>query len=1011
MVESFEEVFKNIDFLINENKVDQAIDLLSNAVQVFYGTMESFNLATLYIKIMIYYENRNPKDTDNAILNVKSTIMILENIIYPTESVRFFLAKANIKLGQLLCDKRCYHESIKAYTNGCDIFEALLNNVPTNDQYISEASSAEMNIAIPYSLIGEFEKASLRFSNALKIKYQLLEKYPNNETCISEVADIQYNLGQFYLDRGNYNSAFIHYIEALKMYCNLFSSCDNKLLHLTSILETSLGLSALFRETGEFEKGENICIKALEIIENSNCVKDNNLKYYTAMVQDNLGIIYKDQNLFEKAEKWYRKSIRLYKELVDSSPHNIKYMISYATACNNNGIRLAENGIFVKANKNYLIALKIRKELMEKYPEELNRKIETATTMNNLGNLCLHRNNLRSAKKWHQQALELYRQIAFKDKDNPAYRFYVATVENNLGNVLNNENKLDKAEKLYKSALNTRKSLYETDKDNLRYSSDLASSYFNLGTILFTKNEFDEAISLFNCATYYATKSHDSYTLTKVNQAVGKCYLKMGKLTKARKMFKKSIEQVENIRNQFSLEDNKINILWDKTSVYDDIISLCIEMNDIDAAWEYVEMVKARSLLDFLKLKDISSPDALSEDLKLKEMKILGELRAYDIKMRKTNSIDKLSLLMEEFSKKKGELNKLYDDLEKLVPEYVDLRRGKSLTMKSIKSLLRRMEGNRAFVEYYITTNKVFVFIMKTQDTKPMVKQIDIDTNLILQSLNKYDSEVVHYYAMEGIKETWYEKIVCIVKPVLDEVKGCKIAYFVLHKLLHYIPFHAILIDGNRLIEYIPVAFTPSLSVLIYSQGDESEPKSCLSIGYTKNENEREDFEGEAEIVAKIYKSEPHIGIKATSSLLRNVTEDLVHISCHAKFDVSKPLNSGLQLFDGLLTVGKIFGMKINTYLIVLSACETGMNKYMYGDEMIGLTRSMLYAGARSLIVSLWRVDGLSTRIFMEHVHHHIKKYGFEGISIEKAIQQAQIEMLKSNYRHPYYWAPFIVIR
>lgn len=1011
MEESFQEVFGNIDFLINENKVDQAVDLLSNAAQVFHGAMESFYLATLYIKIMIYYENENPKNLNNAIVNVKSAIKLLENVIYPTEIERFFLAKANIKLGQLLYDKRCYHESIKTYTTGCDILKVLLNDEPINDQYISETASAEMNIAIPYSLIGEFKEASLRFNNALKLKYQLLEKYPNNETYLSEVADIQYNLGQFFLDRGNYNSALTHYNEALKMHYNLFGSYDNKLLHLISILETSLGLIALFRETGEFEKGENICIKALEIIENSGSVKDNGLKYYTAMIQNNLGIIYKDQNLFEKAEKWYRKSIRSYKELVDSSPGNIKYMISYATACNNDGIRLAENGMFLKARKNYLIALKIRKELMEKYPEELNRKIETATTMNNLGNLCLYRNTLRSAKKWHQQALELYRQIALYDKDNPAYRFYVATVENNLGNVLNNENKLDEAEKLYKSALNTRKSLYETDKDNLRYTSDLASSYFNLGTILFTKNYFKEAISHFNCTTHYATKSNDSYTLTKVCHAIGNCYLKMGKLSKAHEMYKKSIEYIENIRNQFFIEDNKINILWDKTSVYDDIISLCIEMNDIDAAWEYAEMVKARSLLDFLKLKDISSPVALSDDSKLKEKKILGELRAYDIKMRKTNSIDKLSSLIEESSKKKAELNELYDSLAKLIPEYVNLRRGKPLTMKSIKSLLRGMEGNRAFVEYYVTANKVFVFIMKTQDTKPTVKKIDIDANLILQALNKYDNEVVHYYAMKDIPETWYEKIVCLIKPVLNEVKGCEIAYFILHKLLHYIPFHAILIDGNRLIEYIPVAYTPSLSMLIYSQEDKKKPKTCLSIGYTKKENERKDFEGEAEIVAKIYGSEPHVGVKATSSLLRNVTEDLVHISCHAKFDVSKPLHSGLQLYDGRLTVGKIFGMKINTYLIVLSACETGMSKYMYGDEMIGLTRSMLYAGARSLIVSLWRVDGLSTRIFMECVHRHIKEFGFEGVSIEKAIQKAQLEMLKSNYKHPYYWAPFVVIR
>lgn len=134
----------------------------------------------------------------------------------------------------------------------------------------------------------------------------------------------------------------------------------------------------------------------------------------------------------------------------------------------------------------------------------------------------------------------------------------------------------------------------------------------------------------------------------------------------------------------------------------------------------------------------------------------------------------------------------------------------------------------------------------------------------------------------------------------------------------------------------------------------------------------------------------------------------MIHLSCDGSFNPQEPLKSGLLLSDGMLTVKDIFSMNIKANLLVLSACETGFNEQKPGDELIGLTRAFLYSGTKSIMVSLWRVNVVSTLKLMESFYKKIKN---EKMSKAEALQKAQIEMMRDEqYFHPYYWAPFILI-
>jgi CHAT domain-containing protein len=161
-----------------------------------------------------------------------------------------------------------------------------------------------------------------------------------------------------------------------------------------------------------------------------------------------------------------------------------------------------------------------------------------------------------------------------------------------------------------------------------------------------------------------------------------------------------------------------------------------------------------------------------------------------------------------------------------------------------------------------------------------------------------------------------------------------------------------------------------------------------------------------------------YLGVSATKSALFSEKLDSyrgLHSATHAMLDERTPAQCGIALTpdgskgdDGILRMNEIVDMKLNADLVVLSACQTGLETLVRGEGMIGLTRAFLYAGAGSVVVSLWRVDDLATSRLMQKFYKHMQ----EGADIASALRQAKRDMLGSGipaYRNPYFWAPFVV--
>jgi len=131
----------------------------------------------------------------------------------------------------------------------------------------------------------------------------------------------------------------------------------------------------------------------------------------------------------------------------------------------------------------------------------------------------------------------------------------------------------------------------------------------------------------------------------------------------------------------------------------------------------------------------------------------------------------------------------------------------------------------------------------------------------------------------------------------------------------------------------------------------------------------------------------------------------LLHLATHGAFRADNPLFSWLRLADARLTVRDIYSLRLpRASLVTLSACETGLGG-LRGGDVLGLSQSFLAAGARSLLLSLWAVDDVSTAQLMASFYRRLAA----GQTKVAALREAQQEM-RERYPHPFYWAGFVLV-
>jgi len=130
-----------------------------------------------------------------------------------------------------------------------------------------------------------------------------------------------------------------------------------------------------------------------------------------------------------------------------------------------------------------------------------------------------------------------------------------------------------------------------------------------------------------------------------------------------------------------------------------------------------------------------------------------------------------------------------------------------------------------------------------------------------------------------------------------------------------------------------------------------------------------------------------------------------VHIATHATYRQDNPMFSSFKLADSYVTAFDLFSMNCQANLVTLSGCQSGLGQIAQSDDLLGLTRGFLYAGVRSLLMSLWTVNDESTMTLMNEFY----KEWQAGATRARALQRAMLKV-RLTYPNPFYWAPFVLV-
>jgi CHAT domain-containing protein len=160
-------------------------------------------------------------------------------------------------------------------------------------------------------------------------------------------------------------------------------------------------------------------------------------------------------------------------------------------------------------------------------------------------------------------------------------------------------------------------------------------------------------------------------------------------------------------------------------------------------------------------------------------------------------------------------------------------------------------------------------------------------------------------------------------------------------------------------------------------------------------------------MVQRLFSGTLCAGEAANRAALQAIPTQILHIATHGEHRLDQPDLSYLQLADGQLYADDTLQQDMSYELVTLSACETGRANVAASDELIGLGRGFLYAGAGALLVSMWQVPDISTLYFMEQFYKLLSR----GDSKSSALRQAQRFMLTEEaWLHPAFWGAFQLI-
>ncbi|MDM8516979.1 CHAT domain-containing protein [Desulfobacterales bacterium HSG16] len=860
-------------------------------------------------------------------------------------------AEALLRLGII-------HAKLETYEKAVPILEEAVD-ILANLEIDSKQAEALTDLGIVLENAFEYDRALDQFKSALSLSSSANKK---------ELLAIQYmNIGRIYdMRMSRYAAAMLSYKKGLAIF--------EQKKDIGNIIQARIDVGRCFRLTGNFAEAAQYYESAVKLAEKD--PKKIRLLAKAVIEQSNNAWY---QARYEDAFKLQRKAFAIAKQE--------NWPLMRVIAKNTSGLIWWTLGKHEKALYELRSALNTANHIP-------NREDEVATTLNNIGQVQREAGQYKEALNYFKQAYEI-------DKKMKS-RWAIAHDLRNMGQTYLKMRQADKALPLLTQAV---AKAHETGNriNETRSLLWLGNAWVAKGNKVEAKKAFEQALALSEKMALHEIRWRALFGLAGLNLTGGREQIDRAK---ASSLLTQAMEIIEGMRAAIKIDLLKDSFIENKLAVYETLAALLADMGKTEESFEIAERSRSRNFIDLLG----------NQQLRLNRHK---DQKLYDSqKLIRTQIAEHEALVAQAMDEK--ELTTYKKGLEKLQNEYENLMLEIQAANPGLASLVtvnpvnadqirKRLDPDVALLAYYLLPDEIFCWVVKKDEIR--LFRTPVGRNTLGQTIMDYRRMIQN---LEPADDTAAQLHKWLIDPMASYLEGVKTLGIIPNGRLHYLSFATLTNQDNYLIDRFTLFYLPSASVLDYTIKRRMKEKNLkvLAIGNPDLGDATLDLPFAEYEVESTRWNFPDITIltrdKAKESWVKNNIKKfgIIYMATHGEFDPVNPLFSSIKLTrdiddDGNLETSEVFALDINADMVVLSACQTGLGKVTGGDEVIGLNRAFFYAGAHTVISSLWRVSDISTAIMIKQFY---RKY----LTANKAESlQNAILHVRQQYPHPGYWGAF----
>ena len=607
------------------------------------------------------------------------------------------------------------------------------------------------------------------------------------------------------------------------------------------------------------------------------------------------------------------------------------------------------------------------------------------------------------AMTYYEEALTL-----MEEEENQAGE---AAIYISAGRALSSLGFLDKALKQYNKALGLMNDDNQAGKAAAHAS--IGEVYFWKGLPYLQPDLFQKAVNEYQVALKLMEDTNNQAGIIGAKTSIGMVYDAWNKPKEALDYYCQAIEGLENMRTNAHLKEFKTSLAQQSVDVYQRAVLMRVRLKQRQEAFDLSESARARTFIDQLGNTRLDFRKDIADELVSRKQNLQREIIPLEkeleqAKMELGPKLDKekVQSLEAQLTDKRKEYEDLLTRIRLSNPNITKLVSVTPLTLPDAQKLL---DQETTLVSYFVTPEKALAFLI----TRESFRVVELSV-----TQRELEEEIEWFHPFPNLNDVPLNRLKQLYKWLIEPIKShlkTPLVGIVPHGALHNLPFAA-LTDGKQYLgDNYTIFYLPSVSALRYIQPKQLDPQQpggyrLLAVAYDKGDLPY--AKKEAQAVAKLYGGDALVGDEATAvAIQRNVSKyDILHLISHYELNKTTPLFSGLILAPdkdakASLEYHEVYGLDLKSAdLVVLAVCQSNSGAQSRGDEITGLNRAFMSAGAPAVIASLWSVDDQATSELMVSFYTHLKG----GMSKAAALRAAQSDT-RAKYPHPFHWAAFVL--